>query len=104
MFSCAQAGRQRAYDLGRYLRDVYGQFVGPDYIPGVVNILSTDVPRTKMSAELVAAGMFPPSNAQKWEPFDGIGQVWQPIDFDFIPPEQDDVGYPKETLMRSVLS
>lgn len=94
----AQAGFQRAYDLGRYLRNVYDQLVGPDYIPGVVNITSTDIRRAKMCAQLVAAGMFPPSNAQKWGPLNGLGQVWQPITFNYIPLEQDNVSHAPEVI------
>jgi len=52
-----------------------------------------------MCAQLVAAGMFPPSNAQKWGSYNGLGQEWQPIDFDYTPMEQDDASHVPKTML-----
>lgn len=48
---------------------------------------STDVDRTKMSLQLVLAGLFPPIGLQKWN----SGLDWQPIPTHYESLDQDKV-------------
>lgn len=61
--------------MGRYLKSLYGDFIGEDYTEDRVYVRSTDTSRTKMSAQLVLAGLFPPSKIQQWNE----ELLWQPI-------------------------
>lgn len=52
-----------------------------------MDVRSTGFPRTRMSAQLVLAGLWPPSEKQKWH-----GDLpWLPIPVDYKPYEEDDV-------------
>lgn len=59
-------GKQRAYQLGKLLRKRYDSFLGDIYTPDIAVTTSTDYDRTKMSALLVLAGLFPPAPSQRW--------------------------------------
>ncbi|XP_022909416.1 venom acid phosphatase Acph-1-like [Onthophagus taurus] len=72
-------GKQRAYKLGKLLRKRYNHFLGEIYTPDIVEMTSTDYDRTKMSALLVLAGLFPPTSSQKWD--DHLS--WMPIPYHF---------------------
>lgn len=54
------------YELGRYLRKKYQKLIGTDYSPKRVYIRSTDFDRTLMSAQALAAGLYPLLNDQIW--------------------------------------
>lgn len=70
-----QAGKRREYEIGESLRKRYDDFLGSTYLPTEVSTHSTDTQRTKMSALLVLAGLYPPKDKQVWnEDLD-----WQPI-------------------------
>ncbi|XP_018578050.1 venom acid phosphatase Acph-1-like [Anoplophora glabripennis] len=60
-------GKRQAYALGKNLRRRYGSFLGDIYTPELVHAQSTDYDRTKMSAILALAGMFPPAPSQQWD-------------------------------------
>lgn len=79
-----QAGKLRLYELGLYLRKRYDSFLGDLYSPEICYVQTTDVDRTKMSAALIAAGLYPPNEATKWGPLD-----WQPIPVNAEPLNQD---------------
>lgn len=76
-----------AFTLGKALRDQYKKFIGEVYIPEAVLAQSTDFDRTKMSLLLVLAGLYPPTEIQKWNP-----QLdWMPIPFEYEKDKLDHV-------------
>lgn len=79
-------GKLNLYNLGIFLRKKYDGYLGDLYTPDICHIQTTDVTRTKMSAQLLSAGMWPPSDATKWGPLD-----WQPIGIESEPLNQDNV-------------
>ncbi|XP_063903011.1 venom acid phosphatase Acph-1-like [Zophobas morio] len=78
-------GKQREFRLGKLLRTRYDKFLGEIYTPDIVEAWSSDRNRTKMSLQLVLAGLFPPSKEQMWE----TDLNWQPIPFHTNPLTQD---------------
>ncbi|KRT82077.1 Phosphatase [Oryctes borbonicus] len=78
-------GKQRAYKLGKLLRNRYDSFLGDIYTPELVEATSTDFDRTKMTVLLVLAGLFPPAQSQMWD--DGLS--WIPIPYYFEKAEHD---------------
>ncbi|GJQ72573.1 hypothetical protein Trydic_g1241 [Trypoxylus dichotomus] len=78
-------GKQRAYKLGKLLRNRYDSFLGDIYTPELVEATSTDFDRTKMTALLVLAGLFPPAPSQMWD--DALS--WIPIPYRFEKDEYD---------------
>ncbi|XP_044737654.1 venom acid phosphatase Acph-1-like [Chrysoperla carnea] len=78
-------GKQRAYKLGKMLRTLYNDFLGDIYDAEIVQTISTDFDRTKMSAQLVLAGLFPPNKAQQWDE----ELLWLPIPVNYIRHEKD---------------
>lgn len=61
-------GRMREYRIGQMLRERYDKFLGDIYRPQDIYGRSTDIDRTKMSLQLVLAGLYPPAEAQSWNP------------------------------------
>lgn len=74
------------YNVGKYLRQRYGKFLGTRYNPNEYYTQSTDVDRTKASMQLVNAGLWPPDSDQQWGPLD-----WQPIPIHSEPLNDDSV-------------
>ncbi|KAB0799459.1 hypothetical protein PPYR_07339 [Photinus pyralis] len=60
------AGKLRSYQLGKVLRNRYNDFLGEDFESNAAFIQSTNIERTKMTAMLLLAGLFPPSKRDKW--------------------------------------
>ncbi|GLV41159.1 uncharacterized protein CBL_04683 [Carabus blaptoides fortunei] len=80
-------GKQQEYDLGAFLRKRYDNFLGDVYTNDIMDVRSTGFLRTRMSAQLVLAGLWPPSEKQKWN-----GDLpWLPIPVDYKPYEEDDL-------------
>ncbi|XP_033225869.1 uncharacterized protein LOC117178550 [Belonocnema kinseyi] len=52
-------GRKRELDLGKFLRSKYDEFLGSTYVPGYIEARTTDVNRTKESANLILEGLYP---------------------------------------------
>lgn len=75
------------YQLGRFLREEYGDFLGDTYTEDKIYVRSTDVTRTKMSAELVLAGLLPPNQEQTWNSH----LDWQPIPVNYKSVTEEDV-------------
>lgn len=75
------------FKLGEYLKREYSSFLGNTYFKELIEMRSTDTTRTKMSAQLVLAGMWPPNEEQKWHP----KLNWQPIPIFFKQEEEEDV-------------
>lgn len=80
-------GKKREYSLGKFLRFRYNDFLGSLYTPKRVVCHSSDVDRAKMSSQLVLAGLFPPKNIQRWNPF----LNWQPIPISYLPANNDNI-------------
>lgn len=68
-------GKWQLYTTGQALRQKYDSFFGELYSTNKFYFVSTDIERTILSAELLAAGIFPPVSYQKWS--DTVD--WQPI-------------------------
>ncbi|XP_013924156.1 PREDICTED: prostatic acid phosphatase-like [Thamnophis sirtalis] len=74
-------GIQQAYNLGKWLKDRYKNFLISGYKPKEIYVRSTDYDRTLMSAEGVLAGLFPPLKEEEWNP----DIHWQPIPVHTVP-------------------
>ncbi|XP_066149409.1 venom acid phosphatase Acph-1-like [Euwallacea fornicatus] len=72
-------GKRMAFSLGTLLRTRYDKFLGEIYIPEAVLARSTDFERTKISVLLALAGLYPPSETQKWN--EKIN--WLPIPYEY---------------------
>nr|CAH7725656.1 unnamed protein product [Callosobruchus chinensis] len=76
------AGKVKEYTIGTSLRERYESLLGDVYYPDIVEARSTDFNRTKMSLELVLAGLFPPRTTQIWNP---TNLTWQPVPYNYLP-------------------
>lgn len=83
--STLKTGKMRAYRVGKILKTRYEDLMGPLYIPNAVYATSTDFDRTKMSLQIVLAGLFPPSELQMWNP----EFPWMPIPIHYTPEPLD---------------
>lgn len=88
----------REFQLGQYLRNHYGSYLGDVYTPQLVSALSSDYDRTKMSLQLVLAGLFPPAPIQKWH----SNLDWQPIPARYLRRYEDNVFLPEDCLLYAV--
>lgn len=75
------------YELGQYIRKEYASFLDDIYTEDLIEVISTNTERTKMSAQLVLAGLFPPVGQQVWNP----ELMWQPIPIYFLKKGEIDV-------------
>ncbi|KAL7300953.1 hypothetical protein TKK_0006232 [Trichogramma kaykai] len=73
-------GMKRLYDTGKMLRERYDKFLG-HYKPQEVYAFSTDVDRTKISLQLLLAGLYPPTEESMWNK----DLPWQPIPIHYKP-------------------
>lgn len=80
-----QIGKKRAFKLGKVLRRRYDSFLGDIYYPDNILARTTDFDRTKMTALLVLAGLYPPAPTQQWN--DDLD--WMPIPYHFERGEHD---------------
>ncbi|XP_041770349.1 venom acid phosphatase Acph-1 [Anopheles merus] len=80
-------GKYSVYEqIGIWLRERYGRFVGATYRAKNVHVQTTGVSRTQMSMQLVLAGLFPPQGtALQWN----RRLDWQPIPYFSEPLSQD---------------
>lgn len=85
----------REYVLGQFLRQRYDQFLGDVYRSEAVSAISSDYDRTKMSLQLVLAGLFPPSNLQRWNQ----DLNWQPIPAKYLRRYEDNLFLPEDCLL-----
>lgn len=69
------------YDLGRWFRNRYDNFLQGSNLLKDVYVFSTDKERTLMSAESTLAGLFPPTAEEIWNP----DLKWQPIPIHTVP-------------------
>ncbi len=90
-----QKGQERAFELGKYLRNRYNGYLGESYSFDEVFVQSSSRDRTIMTAELCLAGLFP-------VPVLGSSQSgWQPIPVHSISSRVDNV---KKTFLRFWIS
>ncbi|KAL1123351.1 hypothetical protein AAG570_002436, partial [Ranatra chinensis] len=68
-------GKMQQYEQGQFLKKRYGHFVGGQYRPELIEAWTTDVDRTKMSMQLMMAGLLPPSGEDVWNK----DLNWQPV-------------------------
>ncbi|XP_067209826.1 venom acid phosphatase Acph-1 isoform X2 [Linepithema humile] len=61
-------GKLTEYRIGTMLRERYNDFLGSIYHPRDIYAVSTDIDRTKMSLQLMLAGLYPPHPTQLWNP------------------------------------
>lgn len=87
MYSSLQRGKQQEYSIGVALRKRYNDFLGEIWTPEVLDSRSTDYNRTKMSLELMLAGLWPPAKSQEWN----TGLPWQPIPYNYRRLKEDQV-------------
>ncbi|KAJ8975478.1 hypothetical protein NQ317_019806 [Molorchus minor] len=80
-------GKARLYDLGKWLKERYKNFLHQNYSPKDVYIRSTNADRCLMSAASVLAGLYPPKSSQIWNP----NLQWQPIPIHTVPLKYDEV-------------
>lgn len=73
------------FNLGLWLYKRYKVLLREIYYPDLLLARSTDTPRTKMSLQLVLAGLMPPAAKQIWN-----GKLyWQPIPTTYLPAQTD---------------
>nr|CAH7742768.1 unnamed protein product [Callosobruchus chinensis] len=77
-------GKLQLYEIGKFLRNRYGKFLGTLYSPDMYYTQSTGVDRTKASMQMVNAGLWPPEGDQHWGPLE-----WQPVPVNAEPLDQD---------------
>ncbi|VEN39474.1 unnamed protein product [Callosobruchus maculatus] len=93
-------GKNNSYQLGRYLRQRYKTFLSDQYKRQEIEVLSSDVDRTIMSAQLMLAAMYPPTPEDVWLE----GFPWQPIPVHSITKKIDNlIGFDFECPKRSLL-
>ncbi|XP_014616757.1 PREDICTED: venom acid phosphatase Acph-1-like [Polistes canadensis] len=88
-------GKMREYSIGKMLRQRYNDFLGDLYHPKDVYARSTDIDRTKMSLQLVLAGLYPPSDKQNWNP----DLPWLAIPTHYAPERVDNLLRPQACPM-----
>ncbi|XP_030762850.1 venom acid phosphatase Acph-1-like isoform X2 [Sitophilus oryzae] len=83
------AGKVTEYNLGYELRNRFDSFLETSWNINYVDTRSTDVNRTKMSAELVLASLYPARLSQIWSSL-----FWLPIPYNYYPYTEDKEIYP----------
>jgi len=77
-------GKERHFELGQWLRERYSDFLPEQYVWDDIEVRSTDVDRTLMSAQSNLAGLYPPIH-KRFNP----SIAWQPIPVHTLPQELD---------------
>lgn len=79
-------GKSYLYESGEFLRTRYDQFLGKTYYPDIAHSQSTGVTRTRMSLQLVLAGLFKPKDTpNEWNK----RLNWQPVPIESEPLDKD---------------
>ncbi|XP_026480769.1 venom acid phosphatase Acph-1-like [Ctenocephalides felis] len=74
-------GKLRLYKLGKTVRARYGKFLGDLYTTDLATTFCTDFPRTKASAQMFHAGLWPPLGDQIWSDDESLASMWQPVPY-----------------------
>ncbi|XP_050362292.1 venom acid phosphatase Acph-1-like [Nymphalis io] len=80
-------GKERAFLVGEYLRKRYNDTISQLYLPDEISVRTTDYARTKMTALIALAAMYPPQAIQRWN----TKLNWQPIPYDTMAWKNDDL-------------
>ncbi|KAJ8975475.1 hypothetical protein NQ317_019803 [Molorchus minor] len=80
-------GLQHQFELGKWLRKRYSNFLPETFSPNNIYVQSTDKDRTLMSAAVNLAGLYPPTNTEVWNK----NIVWRPIPIHTVPEGDDAV-------------
>ncbi|XP_051172442.1 venom acid phosphatase Acph-1-like [Leptopilina boulardi] len=80
-------GKSRAFEFGQFLREKYNSFLDTTYIPEEVESISSNFGRTKMTLQLVLAGLYPPNVNQTWNK----NLNWQPIPTNYNDRTKDNI-------------
>lgn len=75
-YQLTERGKYQAYNLGLYLKSKYGHILSRNYRSEEIFIKSTDLDRSKMSAQCVVAGLYSPFNVTEWK---GRNTPWIPF-------------------------
>ncbi|XP_072936538.1 uncharacterized protein [Epargyreus clarus] len=78
-------GKMLTYEMGALLRKRYNDFLGPYYEEDKSIVITSDTDLSKMTALLIAAGLWPPMPEQTWNET----MNWQPVGYTY-PPREDD--------------
>ncbi|KAF9412310.1 hypothetical protein HW555_009148 [Spodoptera exigua] len=78
-------GKMLTFEMGALLRKRYDEFLGPYYESEKSIVISSDTELSKMTALLIAAGLWPPPAEQVWN--DTL--PWQPVPYTYPPRRQD---------------
>ncbi|XP_074033682.1 venom acid phosphatase Acph-1 isoform X2 [Leptinotarsa decemlineata] len=78
-------GKKQEYKLGKMLRKRYNTLLGEIFYTDMIRPLSTDYSRTKMSAQLLLAGLFPPAPSQMWDE----DLPWLPVPVEYEKYDED---------------
>ncbi|XP_072757055.1 venom acid phosphatase Acph-1-like isoform X2 [Anoplolepis gracilipes] len=78
-------GKMTEYRIGTMLRQRYNHFLGSIYHPRDIYAISSDTDRTKMSLQLMLAGLYPPNVIQMWN----LDLPWLAIPTHYIPERVD---------------
>ncbi|XP_015588094.1 prostatic acid phosphatase isoform X2 [Cephus cinctus] len=78
-------GMLQMYNLGKWIRDVYGWLIGKSYNSSTSHVQSSYADRCIMSAQALLAGLFPPDPEETFLP----GLPWLPVPVHSTPRELD---------------
>ncbi|VVC98827.1 venom acid phosphatase Acph-1-like [Leptidea sinapis] len=88
-------GKRRAFQIGKLIRHRYGPqgfgLLSSLYLQDEIYLRSTDKERTKMTAQMAMAALYPPETEQQWD--EGLGKVWQPVPYTAVPLKEDYLRY-----------
>ncbi|KAK9886479.1 hypothetical protein WA026_016762 [Henosepilachna vigintioctopunctata] len=78
-------GKNQHYNLGKWLRNRYNNFLPATYHKSDIYVRSTSADRCLMSAAVNLAGLYPPVNSQVWN-----SEIkWMPIPIHSLPAKDD---------------
>ncbi|GAB6033427.1 hypothetical protein CHUAL_013312 [Chamberlinius hualienensis] len=86
-------GKRQSYEMGEKYRQQYKSFLSPDFNVNEVYVYSADTNCSLMATECCMAGLFPPTQQNKWHPT----LNWQPVPI-HVKSEKDDQLYPSIKL------
>lgn len=81
----SKRGKQQEYELGLFLRKRYDDFLQADYSTDEVYAYTSNNDRTKMTLNLILAGLYPPIDSKVWN----TQLKWSPIPYRYVPIDLD---------------